>query len=625
MVRFFAVRLAVAILATIALLLVIGQRLVAGEMRESFVQEQVDKHRADARSIEHAVAKTAGEERPLDEAQRIVDWVGARPSIEGVELIDARGVVVAAAAFEELGRTEDGPSVEVARGAPVYFGAEPEAHDPRGNFEYAVPLRFGGRRYVLEVDQDREILSNRLAQLDRQMMIAGLGALPLGLVVFFLLGGRGLVRHHGRAIEQSVKDGLTGLGNHSAFQDGVAREIAAARRYREPLALAIVDIDDFKFCNDKLGHQHGDRVLQGVGAALADGRATDACFRVGGDEFAVLLPRTDLAGARLALEAAAARANSVVLGVQLSVGIAMLDPASGGLALMREQADAAVYEAKRSSVTAIVAFDDIASTASVSHPDKVASLRRLIEDERMDVAFQPIWDIDRDEILGYEALARPSARYGFDGPGEAFELAERTGVAHQLCAAARNSALVHAQGLPEGALLFVNISPKTIEHDMLGGESLVDAVRAAGLQPERVVLELTEHATTRLRQVVREISRLRELGFKIALDDVGAGNAGLELLCNVAADFVKLDRSIVANAAHDRSAQGVLEAIIAYARRTEAFVIAEGIEDAAQLELVRHPFSASDDASGGVRGGQGYLLGRPAPGFQPAAVPAAGS
>jgi EAL domain-containing protein (putative c-di-GMP-specific phosphodiesterase class I) len=140
-----------------------------------------------------------------------------------------------------------------------------------------------------------------------------------------------------------------------------------------------------------------------------------------------------------------------------------------------------------------------------------------------------------------------------------------------------------------------------------------------------VVLELTEHATTRLRQVVREITRLRALGFKIALDDVGAGNAGLELLCNVDADFVKLDRSIVANAAHDRSALGVLEAIIAYARRTETFVIAEGIEEAAQLELVRHPFSASGAMMGGVWGGQGYLLGRPAPGFQPAVASAAGS
>lgn len=298
MVRFFAVRLAVAILATIALLLVIGQRLVAGEVRESFVQEQVDKYRADARSIEQAADEASGDERPLDEAQEIVDWIGARPSIEGVELIDARGLVVAAEAFEELGKTESGPSVEVARGAPAYQGAEPEPHDPEETFEYAVPVRFDGRRYVLEVDQDREILSDRLAQLDRQMMIVGLGALPLGLVVFFLLGGRGLIRHHGRAIEQSVKDGLTGLGNHSAFQDGVAREIAAARRYGEPLALAIVDIDDFKFCNDKLGHQHGDRVLQGVGAALADGRATDACFRVGGDEFAVLLPETREEGAR---------------------------------------------------------------------------------------------------------------------------------------------------------------------------------------------------------------------------------------------------------------------------------------------------------------------------------------
>ena len=148
---------------------------------------------------------------------------------------------------------------------------------------------------------------------------------------------------------------------------------------------------------------------------------------------------------------------------------------------------------------------------------------------------------------------------------------------------------------------------------MLAGTTLVDEVRAAGLEPHQLVLELTEHATSRLRHVVREVARLRELGFKIALDDVGAGNAGLELLCSVAVDFVKIDRSVVSNAAHDASALGVLEAVIAYATRTNATVIAEGIENEAQLALVREP--AGDAPRPRVRAGQGYLLGRPSPAF----------
>ena len=147
---------------------------------------------------------------------------------------------------------------------------------------------------------------------------------------------------------------------------------------------------------------------------------------------------------------------------------------------------------------------------------------------------------------------------------------------------------------------------------MLAGTTLVDAVRAVGLEPHQLVLELTEHATTRLRHVVREVARLRGLGFQIALDDVGAGNAGLELLCSAAVDFVKIDRSVISNAAHDASALGVLEAVIAYATRTNATVIAEGIETDAQLALVREPGAMPRRP---VRGGQGYLLGRPAPSF----------
>ena len=137
-------------------------------------------------------------------------------------------------------------------------------------------------------------------------------------------------------------------------------------------------------------------------------------------------------------------------------------------------------------------------------------------------------------------------------------------------------------------------------------------MHAAGLEPHQLVLELTEHATTRLRHVVREVARLRELGFKVALDDVGAGNAGLELLCSAAVDFVKIDRSVISNAEHDASALGVLEAVIAYATRTNATVIAEGIETDAQLALVREPGPTPRRP---VRAGQGYLLGRPAPAF----------
>ena len=450
----------------------------------------------------------------------------------------------------------------------------------------------------------------------------GLAGLPVVLLVFYLVGGRHLTRRHASAVKRSLTDALTGLGNHSAFFTAAERHAALSKRHGHDLTLAVLDIDDFKFCNDRLGHDHGDRVLRSVASALSTGRGGDECFRMGGDEFAVLLPHTDLFGAHVALAAAIKRVETGMPGVSLSVGIAALSSAAGEVTLLREQADVSVYEAKRSVGSAIVVFDDISSTATINQPGRVRALGELIEAGEVDVAFQPIWDLDRNEIFGYEALARPSVRYGFSGPGELFELAEKVGNAHLLCDLARRSALRAAADLPPHMLLFLNVSPKSLERDTLAGTSLVDAVNAAGLAPHQVVLELTEHATTRLRHVVREVARLRGLGFKIALDDVGAGNAGLELLCSVAVDFVKIDRSVVKSAGDDVSALGVLEAVIAYATRTGATVIAEGIENAAQLALVREP-SAERALRPPVRAGQGFLLGRPVADF--AAPPALAS
>jgi diguanylate cyclase (GGDEF)-like protein len=611
----YAVRLLFAVVLTLVVVLVGGRELVSRAMETGFVEEQASDYTADARTIEGAAADASGDEAPLDEAQEIVAAIAARPSVAGVELLDDQGRVQASSEPESVGDIEDGPAVAVARGAPALAGAEAESHEDADSFEYAVPLEIAGKRFALEVDQDRAALDHRTGQFDRYLLLLGLAALPLGGFLFFLFGGHALLREHADTVGRSLSDGLTGLGNHSAFQEHVAREIAVAERHAESLSLAIVDIDDFKFFNDTLGHQYGDHVLKGVASALASGRATNGCFRIGGDEFAVVLPRTGLAGARVALEAAAARLAVELPGVPLSVGLADLTSAGHQLDLFWEQADVALYEAKRAPGTAIVAFDDISSSALITHPDKVRALRRLIDDDEMEMAFQPIWDLDGNDILGYEALARPAAEYGFDGPGEAFELAEKTGSAHLLCESARQKALARAHELPSGALLFLNISPSTLEHDLLADDSFVLAVRGAGLEPSQVVLELTEHSTTRLGEVVREIDRLRRLGFKVSLDDVGAGNAGLELLSSISPDFVKIDGSIVRNATSDPSAHGVLEAVIAYARRTSAFVIAEGVETSEQLELVRHPFSTPPDEGTGVAGAQGFLLGRPAPGF----------
>jgi EAL domain-containing protein (putative c-di-GMP-specific phosphodiesterase class I) len=296
------------------------------------------------------------------------------------------------------------------------------------------------------------------------------------------------------------------------------------------------------------------------------------------------------------------------------------DEALHDTAVIWEQADAALYEGKRAGGAGVVVFDDVAELLSVVTPAKVRALRSLLDEPQLDIAFQPIVRLRDQSILGLEALARPWEGYGFEGPADAFAVAEKVDRAHELDALCRAAALARAgAALPAGALLFLNVHPQTLDHDTLDGERLLRAVHAAGLQPSEVVLEVTERSQARLAQVVAGAARLRELGFRIALDDVGSGNSGLETLRQLPVDFVKIDRSIVASATSEVSAQAVLVAIVAYARRTGAFVIAEGIESDEILSYVRHAHELDAMRDLSIEGGQGYLLGRPSTAPEPAA------
>jgi EAL domain-containing protein (putative c-di-GMP-specific phosphodiesterase class I) len=226
----------------------------------------------------------------------------------------------------------------------------------------------------------------------------------------------------------------------------------------------------------------------------------------------------------------------------------------------------------------------------------------------IDIAFQPIWDLPRDRLLGVEALARPRDGHGFAGPAEAFDTAHQLGHVHELDRLCVSRALARASELTVGLLLFVNLSPKTIEMDTDGPHWLADAVAAAHLDPSRVVVEVTERMGSRTDTVMEGIRHLREDGFQIAIDDMGTGNSGLETLRELQPEYIKLDRSVVVGARTDPHARGVLMGVTAFAHETGAFVIAEGIEDDDVLEFVT---TLPVGGTPGIQGGQGYGLGRP--------------
>jgi EAL domain-containing protein (putative c-di-GMP-specific phosphodiesterase class I) len=325
-------------------------------------------------------------------------------------------------------------------------------------------------------------------------------------------------------------------------------------------------------------------------------------YRLGGDEFALLIPSQSSSDTLKALELLCQQSPIKLFDATLSIGMAFTCAEVDDVETLRGQADAALYEAKHRGRNRVATAEDIQGNSSVIAPSKARALQRLLAEGKISVAFQPIWDLKRGGVLAFEALTRPAAEYGFAGPQEAFDIAERLGHITDLDLLCLRVILERAAEVKPGGLLFVNLSPQTLEQERLAGNTLVRAVRAAGLLPDDVVLEITERTMSQPEVVIREAKRLRDLGFGLALDDIGSGNAGLEVLSKLPVDFVKIDRSVVAKSLSDRTARGVLSGVTAIARETSAYVIAEGIETVEMFDLVRQM---------GAHGVQGYLLGRP--------------
>ena len=459
----------------------------------------------------------------------------------------------------------------------------------------------------------RTLPANELAGLRVSSLWALVGGVVLAVPALYLLGGRALT---GRlaAENQVTRDRLTGLRNQMSFQESLSHEVARARRFREAFTLVLVDVDDFGFVNDSLGRRKGDEILVGLAAALRAGRTVDHLFRVGGDDFAVIMPHTALDDAVRAVARLRSRIELHLGGTTVSVGLAEFDPASidtdkdTDATVLRGRADVALAEAKRRGRNEVVTFTEIVESAPRrTSAATITAVRRLLTGRQMGAAFQPIWNLDTHRVIGYEGLARPAVEYGLAGPRDAFSGAARLGRVDELDALCRESVLAGAGDLPHDVLLFLNVDPEVFDCDPAAGQRIRQEVEAAGLSPGHVVIELTESSSDLLDVVpVRE---LRDLGFHLALDDVD----DVGRLSDVRPDYVKVDRDVVCSAREGGSGRAVLAAVVAYAATSGAVVIAEGIETE---ELLDHLVRAARTVSKRARfvGGQGYLLGRPDPG-----------
>jgi diguanylate cyclase (GGDEF)-like protein len=621
----FALRIVLALVVSMALLVVASQIFFTRAISQQLTDQGARYYAADGFALEKAYGEGSDPADAMDDTLDLVDSLRDRPDVVSATLFDSEQREVVAPRDSKLtGELDPNPNFDEALSRDLsYAGVETEGGEGGSHFEFIVPVKLDGGRYVLEVDQDATELNTQVAALRNKTVIFSTIALIVALVLFYFAAGRALLRRHGKAVKGATRDPLTGLGNHRVFQEELGRAVSFAMRRSESVALAVVDIDDFKLVNDRFGHQRGDDVLADFAQVLRSGRAEDRAFRIGGDEFALLMPGTDSEQARVALERILAKAASARNPTSITAGIALIAPGvDADATVLLEQADAALYEGKRTGSGCAIVFDEVAAL-SVITPAKVHSLRSLLAEPRLETAFQPIWNLRDNEILGFEALARPWPGYGFEGPAEAFAIAEKIGRAHDLDAICRAAALARANELPDDVLLFLNVNPQSLTHSTGDGDRLVRSVNAAGLDPGQVVLEITERSQARLEHVIASAARLRKLGFKLALDDVGAGNSGLEMLRDLQVDFVKIDPSVVASAVDDPKAQAVVVAILAFARQAGAFVIAEGIESERILSFIRHAHEMKVMNERVIDGGQGFLLGRPEP--EPTSAPSEGS
>jgi diguanylate cyclase (GGDEF)-like protein len=604
----FGARLFLALLVALALVGAVGYMLISARLERYQIDNYVMTQQADVEGFEDIAEKNS----PPVAAHKIdlaLDAVGHRQGTLEALLIGPNHIVVASANEKMIGRRDSDPGIVAALNSGTsYAGHESDPSRNPSDFEFVMPVSFPHARYALETSYDAAHFEAQLGGV-RNILLLVMGLAVLGVAaLFYVLGGRTLLRHHRLALQRATRDGLTDLPNHRAFEEELELATAASGRNQDPLALAILDLDQFKLINDRHGHPQGDALLRRLAAVLRDGRAADRSYRIGGDEFALLMPNTDEQGAQILVRRlcrALAEAD-----VAVSIGVATLRPGLSAEEL-RAEADAALYEAKRRGGKGFVSFEEIRDRVSVTTTSKREAVRSLVEEQRLSTVFQPIWNLDSGGLIGVEALSRPDPSYGLSGPAEAFDLAEQTGCVHELDELCANRALGAGSDLPDGALLFVNLTPKTLELDSDGNDWFQSGVERAGLAPERVVVEVTERLGARTAPVIKSLDLLREAGLRLALDDVGTGNAGLEMLRKVGAEYVKIDRSIVAAAATEPNARAVLMAMATFARQTGAFVIAEGIEDEETLEFLRG-VEALDALPGAIiQGGQGFKLGRP--------------
>jgi diguanylate cyclase (GGDEF)-like protein/PAS domain S-box-containing protein len=390
-------------------------------------------------------------------------------------------------------------------------------------------------------------------------------------------------------------DALTDLPNRVLFREQIERELQKAAA-GEQFALLYIDIDEFKGINDSLGHHVGDELLKSVAARIRGCiKENDLIARLGGDEFAVIqtavAAKADVVDFVKRLHEAI-RQPYQCLGHQLStdasIGIALAPQDGTDLDQLIKSADLAMYGAKAEGRRTYRFFEPSMDASAKARLSMQQDLRQAMADGGFELHYQPVVDLASGEVSGCEALLRwRHPERGMVSPAVFIPLAEDIGLINELGEWVLTTACAEAATWPEHIRLAVNVSPVQLKSRTLALR-ITGALAASGLKPDRLELEITEAVLIRDDEAALAIlHQLREIGVRIALDDFGTGYSSLSYLKRFPFDKIKIDRCFVSDIAEADGSSSIVQAVVNIAAALNMTTTAEGVETAAQRDLLR--------------------------------------
>jgi diguanylate cyclase (GGDEF)-like protein/PAS domain S-box-containing protein len=408
-------------------------------------------------------------------------------------------------------------------------------------------------------------------------------------------------------------DSLTNLPNRTKFREDLEHTLRRVNRDGR-VAVLCLDLDHFKEINDSLGHPIGDDLLKDVASRLRTSvREGDTVARLGGDEFAIVQAGTDLQASESS--SLAERLVEIVgapyaiqghqLNIGVSIGIAFAPNDGEDPDRLLKNADMALYRAKEDGRGTYRFFEPGMDARAQARRLLEIDLRAALTRREFEIHYQPIHELKTDQITAFEALIRwKHPLRGMISPMDFIPLAEETGLITQLGDWILRRACMDAAAWSREVRVAVNLSPVQFKNSNLA-QSVISALAASGLAPERLELEITESVLLQDSEAtLAALHKLRSFGVKISMDDFGTGYSSLSYLRSFPFDKIKIDRSFVHELATREDSMAIVRAVTGLGKSLGISIVAEGVETSEQLGLLR---------TEGCNEVQGFLFSRPRP------------